>query len=153
MFYEDSQWMEAALTLAKTNLSKDEVPVAAIIVYCDQIIGQGVNKNFHSQQVHDHAEILAINEAVAYLNKKSLKECTLYVTLEPCLMCTGAIVHSKIGRVVFAAYDQKGGALVSSLTLKKIPHLNHYPVIQGGVSAQASADLLKIFFKDKRHEI
>jgi tRNA(adenine34) deaminase len=149
---KDSQWMNVALKLAKTNLLMDEVPVAAIIVCDEQIIGQGLNKNFHSHQVHDHAEILAINDAVAHLKKNNLKECTLYVTLEPCLMCTGAIVHSKIGRVVFAAYDEKGGAMNSSLSLNKIPNLNHYPVIHGGVCAEASADLLKRFFKEKRDE-
>ncbi|MDR3215326.1 MAG: nucleoside deaminase [Bacilli bacterium] len=111
---KDKRYMKEALHEAKLALEADEVPVGAIIVYKNKIIARSFNKN---QQLHNplaHAEMLVINEASRYLKRKDLSDCELYVTLEPCLMCTGAIINAKIKRVIFGAFDLEKGSIISN---------------------------------------
>jgi tRNA(adenine34) deaminase len=145
----DQEMMRKSISLANTNHS-DEVPVGALIVKGDLIIAKGRNTLRKKQTIHQHAEINAINKALKLLKGEKLNDCTLYVTLEPCLMCTGAIVQSRIKRVVIATLDPKGGAMLSSLNINKIPSLNHYPMIESGLLKDQASQLLSKFFKGLR---
>ena len=145
----DSEMMEQSIAIAKSS-SFSEVPVGALIVKNGKIIAKASNSYREGNTVHEHAEINAINDALTFTKGEKLNDCTLYVTLEPCLMCTGAIIHSRLGRVVIGALDPKGGAMVSSLTIAKIPNLNHYPHVTSGVLKDKASELLKNYFKQKR---
>lgn len=146
----DEKFMKVALKEAIKAQIIDEVPIGAVIVYQDVIIARAHNLRESKQNSTAHAEILAINKACKKMKSWRLEDCTLYVTLEPCPMCTGAIIQSRIKRVVFGAYDPKGGCLGSCTNLMDIKGFNHYSEVEGGVLADECATLLKQFFKLKR---
>jgi tRNA(adenine34) deaminase len=142
-------YMAAALTMAKKAQKKDEVPVGAIIVKDDRIIAKAYNLRETKRNPLAHAEILAIEKAARKLGGWRLSGCTLYVTLEPCPMCAGAIVNARIDEVVFGAYDPKAGACGSLYNLAE-GRLNHTPRVTGGVLADEAAAMLKAYFRNKR---
>lgn len=145
----DRVFMQNALSLAKTAFKQGDVPVGAVIVCEGKIIAKGYNKRELRQNSLCHAEIEAINEACKVLSSWRLNDCTLYVTLEPCVMCTGAIINARVGRVVFGAYDEKAGCMGSLLNLTEYP-FNHKPQIVGGYMESECKELLTSFFEDKR---
>lgn len=148
--HEHEFFMMQAFKLAEKALEKDEVPVGAVIVKNGRIIGRGYNQTEMLNDPTAHAEMLAISSACSTVNNKYLKGCTLYVTLEPCPMCAGAIIWSKIDRVVFAAMDSRRGACGSRLDLLKDKSMNHHPEVIHGIMELDSSYLLKMFFKEKR---
>ena len=145
----DREYMNIALALASKAGKKGDVPVGAVIVHGDKIIGQGYNKREEKKNALLHAEICAINEACEALSSWRLNGATVYVTLEPCPMCAGAIINSRIARVVFGAYDEKGGCFgsVDNFALKGF---NHKPHIIGGFMEKECAEILTEFFENKR---
>lgn len=148
--HPDQFWMEAALSLAEAAAELDEVPVGAVIVHDNRLISTGINLRESTRQASAHAELLAIEVASRYFNAWRLQDCTLYVTLEPCLMCAGAIYQARIPRVVYGARDKKGGALGSLYQLNEDERLNHRYMVDEGVLAEESAQLLSGFFRKKR---
>lgn len=144
------QYMTIALEYAKIAFEQEEVPVGCVIVKDNEIIATGYNQRETNQSALDHAEIIAIKEASKKLNSWRLENCTLYVTLEPCVMCAGAIIQARIKTVVFGAYDPKGGSFGSVVNLAEIKGLNHYPEIVPGVMVEESKQLLQDFFKTRR---
>jgi tRNA(adenine34) deaminase len=147
---QDKVFMQQALQLAQQAGQEDEVPVGAILVEKGNVIARGYNQKEQLQDPLAHAEILAIRDALKGRQSWRLDEATMYVTLEPCLMCLGAMIQARIKRIVYAAKEPKGGCIHSSLQLHKIPNLNHYPLTLGGVLEQESAVLLKAYFKNHR---
>lgn len=143
------KWMSEALTLARAASAADEVPIGALVIRDGVVIGRGRNTREEHQSVTGHAELLAIKEASRFLSSWRLTGCTLVTTLEPCVMCAGAIVQSRIDRVVFGAVDPKGGGqtLFSLLSSEK---LNHRVDVVSGVLAEECGSLLREFFKRKR---
>lgn len=141
--------MNLALEEAKKAAECGEVPVGAVVVKDGEVIAKTRNNREETGDATGHAELLAIREACRVLGGWHLEKCTLYVTLEPCPMCMGAIVNSRLGRVVFGAKDAKAGACGSVLDMRFYP-LNHKPRVIGGVMAQQCADVLSEFFKNKR---
>jgi tRNA(adenine34) deaminase len=144
------RWMKAALLEAEHAFMKKEVPVGAVVVHNNIIIGRGRNQ---VELMHDptaHAEMIALTAATAHLGTKWLKDCTLYVTLEPCPMCAGAIVLSRIPRLVFGSYDPKMGACGTLYTIPEDKRLNHRVHVVGGVLDVDCAALLKEFFAGQR---
>jgi tRNA(adenine34) deaminase len=142
--------MEAALELARQAASAGEVPVGAVVVRAGVVVAGAHNE---TEQRHDptaHAELLAIQRALAALATDRLTDCTLYVTLEPCAQCAGAIVLAKIGRLVFGAYDDKAGMCGSLGDLVRHPRLNHRVEVTAGVEAEACGRLLRAFFEARR---
>lgn len=149
----DQQFMQHALLMAERAESQGEVPVGAVVVLHDQIIGEGWNQPITLQDPTAHAEIMALRDAASNRGNYRLPETTLYVTLEPCPMCAGAIVYARVARVVYAASDPKGGAAGS--VFKLLPtdeRFNHRVVVDGGVLQAASTELLRDFFRRKRTE-
>ncbi len=146
---EDVGFMREALRLASLAAEEDEVPVGAVAVKDGQIIARASNKRETSKCATHHAEVLAIEGACRALGGWRLPGVTLYVTMEPCVMCAGAIVNSRIPRVVFGARDHRFGAFGSALDLVKIP-LNHTPTVIGGVLESECAETLSSYFKGKR---
>ena len=144
-------WMEYALEEAKKSLAKNEVPVGAVIILNKEIIGRGHNQPINRQDPSSHAEIEAIRNASQNLGNYRLTGSTLYVTLEPCAMCYGAIIHARISRLVFGAYDPKTGVCGSSIQLHEQACFNHAPEIIGGVLEEDCSLILKDFFKEKRN--
>lgn len=147
---EHQQFMIQALLEAEKALRMREVPVGAVIVYEGRIVGRGHNQVESLNDPTAHAEIIAITSACATLENKYLKGCTLYVTLEPCSMCAGALVWSKIDRLVFGASDEKAGACGSVLNITQNKNLNHQIEIIQGVMEFDASELLKEFFKNRR---
>ncbi|MDG2364349.1 MAG: tRNA adenosine(34) deaminase TadA [Methylococcaceae bacterium] len=146
----DIAYMRHAIRLAHLAESAGEVPVGAILVKDDVVIGEGWNRPIVDNDPTAHAEIMAIREAGEAVSNYRLLDTTLYVTLEPCLMCVGAMVHARVGRVVFGAVDPKRGAIVSALQLSELQFLNHQvPWISGVLSGECS-QLLTNFFKQRR---
>ncbi len=145
----DEGYMNEALTLAARAAEMDEVPVGAVIVRDGVVIARALNTRETSKCATHHAEILAIEEACRTLGGWRLPRCTLYVTLEPCPMCAGAIANARIERVVFGAYDPKGGAYGSVVDLAALP-LNHKPTVIGGVREEACRETLTAYFRRKR---
>lgn len=144
--------MQFALAQAQRAAAEDEVPVGAVIVYQQQIIGQGYNHREKDQQVTGHAEMMAMTQASRHLKSWRLLDCTLYVTLEPCMMCAGALIQSRISRIVYAVNDPKSGAIHSILKLEKIPHVGKAPQITTSVMESEATTILKTYFQKKRHE-
>jgi len=142
--------MEQALDLARHAQSLGEVPVGALVVSNGQVVGQGFNAVIRDQDPSGHAEIMALRQAGSTLGNYRLVDCELYVTLEPCAMCAGAIVQARIKRVVFGAKDPKAGAAGSVFQVLKNPLLNHQCDILEGVGAKQSALLLQSFFQARR---
>ena len=142
--------MRAALVEAEKAGSDGEVPVGAVVAVGGEIIASGRNRSVSESDPSAHAEIVALREAGAILENYRLPDATLYVTLEPCVMCTGAIVQARVKRVVFGAYDQKAGALGSALDLSDSRALNHRFEINGGLLAAECSNLLQEFFAARR---
>jgi tRNA(adenine34) deaminase len=146
----DEQYIRNALDLAREAGKRNEVPVGAVIVRDGAIIATATNRTVRDQDATAHAEVLAIREASAKLDRWRLDDCTLYVTLEPCAMCAGAIVLARIKRVVFGAWDEKAGMAGSVGDLLRHPKLNHRPEVRAGVLASDCAVLLEEFFRVQR---
>ncbi|HEU4976456.1 MAG TPA: tRNA adenosine(34) deaminase TadA [Baekduia sp.] len=147
---DDERWMGEALQEARSAIEHDDVPIGAVVVHGGEIIGRGRNERELDQDPTAHAEILALREAAAALGSWRVLESTLYVTLEPCAMCAGAIVLSRIPRVVYGCADPKAGAGGSVLDVLAEPRLNHRPEVVGGVRGEECAELLRAFFKARR---
>lgn len=147
----DVAMMNRALDLAKAGANRGEVPVGALVVADGQLIGTGFNCPISTADPTAHAEIIAIRDACRTLNNYRLpKNSTLYVTLEPCTMCFGALIHARVGRVVFGAYEPKAGVVVSQLNLSKFDFYNHTMQIQGGLLQSSCSKMLSTFFKHRR---
>jgi tRNA(adenine34) deaminase len=146
----DRYWMEQALALAAHGESRDEVPVGAVVVLDDAMAGEGWNQPIGRHDPTAHAEVVALRAAGARLGNYRLPRATLYVTLEPCLMCVGAIVHARIARLVYGATDPKGGAVSSLCRGFELAGLNHRVEVSGGVMAEACGEILRRFFRARR---
>ncbi len=142
--------MEAALEQARLAASKDEVPIGAVVMRGDEIVAEAHNETVARNNPTLHAEFLAIERALEVLETNRLTDCTLYVTIEPCAQCAGAIVLAKVGKLVFGAYDEKAGMCGSLGDLVRHPRLNHRVEVQGGVEGDACAELIRDFFAAKR---
>jgi tRNA(adenine34) deaminase len=142
--------MEEALFLASEASKSGEVPVGAVVVRGGVVIGRGYNHPIGSHDPSGHAEVMALRDAARSVGNYRLPDCTLYVTLEPCVMCAGVIFHSRIARVVYGAREYKTGAAGSVVDLFKDPRLNHHAVIEGGVLAAECAAIVTGFFEAKR---
>ena len=142
-------YMDRALVLAKEAFKLGEVPVGAVLVYDGRIVGEGFNRREISRNALAHAELDAIDEACRRIGGWRLSECELYVTLEPCPMCAGAIINSRIKKVVFGAYDPKAGSLGSVVNLCDYPY-NSKPLVQGGFMEEECAGILSSFFAELR---
>ncbi len=147
---DDQTFMRAALALAREAAAFDEVPVGAVVVLEGNIVGRGFNQPISRHDPTAHAEVMALRAAAAQLGNYRLPGATLYVTLEPCAMCAGAIMHARIDRVVFGARDPKTGAAGSVVDLFDEPRLNHHAVVEGGVLADECGVLLSGFFAARR---
>ncbi len=148
----DEKWMSYALSLADKAEQENEIPVGAVLVKDDQIIAEGWNLSILNHDACGHAEIIAIRKAGEILKNYRLIDCTLYVTLEPCPMCAGALVHARIKRLVYGAGDYKTGAAGSVFNLLQNEKLNHQVEITSGIFAQQCADKVSDFFKRRRKE-
>lgn len=146
----DELWMRQAISIAQAAAARGEVPVGAIVVKDDVIIGRGGNQPIAADDPTAHAEIVALRQACAALGNYRLPGCSLYVTLEPCAMCAGAIMQARIARVVFGAHDPKTGACGSVVDLFAQPRLNHHATVIAGVLAKECAGLLTDFFAARR---
>jgi len=146
----DEYWMQHALVLAQAAHQAGEVPIGAVLVREEKIIGEGGNAPISHADPTAHAEMIALRQAAKQIENYRLLDTTLYVTLEPCLMCVGAMVHARIKRVVFGALDPKAGAVVSKIGALDYSFLNHRVKYEGGVLALPCAEILKQFFKEKR---
>lgn len=145
-------YMKLAIEEAKKAWEMNEVPIGAIVVYKGEVIGRGHNLRENEQSPSAHAEMLAIQEASEYLNSWRLEDTTLYVTLEPCVMCSGAIVMSRIPHVVYGANDPKGGCSGSLMNLIEDTRFNHRSTVERGILAEECGEMLRKFFKEKRAE-
>jgi len=148
----DQYFMEQAFKLAQQAGEYDEIPVGAVVVYQGKVIGEGFNQSIMRNDPSAHAEMLAIRQAGEYLNNYRLLDCTLYVTLEPCPMCAGLLVHSRIKKLVYASPDLKTGAAGSSFNLVCNKKLNHQVDVTVGVLQTQCSQLLSNFFKRRRAE-
>jgi tRNA(adenine34) deaminase len=142
--------MIAALEQARRAAARDEVPIGAVVVRGDEIVAEAHNETVARRNPTYHAEFLAIERALEALGTDRLTDCTLYVTIEPCALCAGAIVLAKVSKLVFGAYDEKAGMCGSLGDLVRHPRLNHRVEVQGGVEAEACAELIRGFFAAKR---
>jgi tRNA(adenine34) deaminase len=142
--------MEEALRAAQRALEAGEVPVGAVVVCQGRILGRGWNRNIGDSDPSAHAEIIALREAGTAVGNHRLADCDLFVTIEPCAMCAGAIVHSRIKRLIYGADDPKAGAVQSVMQVLNHPQLNHRVEVRGGVLAGRCAELLQTFFKSRR---
>ena len=148
----DIDFMQLALAQATAAAQSGEVPVGAVIVQGGKLIATGRNSPIAGHDPTAHAEIIALRAAAKSLGNYRLPDCTLYVTLEPCAMCSGAMLHARLKRVVFGASDAKTGSAGSVINLFDQPQLNHQTALQGGVLADECAALLKTFFSQRREE-
>ena len=146
----DRFWMGQALQRAHSAAAQDEVPIGALVVRDGAIIGSGWNATEHEQDAMAHAELVALRQASRALGSRRLEDSVLYVTLEPCAMCAGAIVLARIQRLVFGAYDPKAGACGTLRNVVQDPRLNHTCLVTGGVLHNECADLLQSFFSGLR---
>lgn len=146
----DEAWMRHAIRLAQRAESQGEVPVGAIIVKDNRCIAEGWNLPIANHDPTAHAEIIALRQAGQSLQNYRLLDATLYVTLEPCVMCMGAISHARVKRLVFGAFDPKRGAVCNALQLTEAPFLNHRVEWQGGILAATCGELLRDFFRSRR---
>jgi tRNA(adenine34) deaminase len=147
---DNERFMRHAIELAREAEAAGEVPVGALVVLNGEIIGTGWNRPIQSHDPSAHAEIIALRAAASALGNYRIPGATLYVTLEPCPMCAGAMVHARIERVVFAAADPIAGSAGSVLNVFATPTLNHRPMVQGGVLAEECGAMLKDFFRARR---
>ncbi|WP_290608954.1 tRNA adenosine(34) deaminase TadA [Arsenophonus sp. ENCA] len=150
---KDVYWMRKAILLAKNAQEKGEIPVGAVLVHEeDELIAEGWNHPILSHDPSAHAEILALRAAGQSLQNYRLLNTTLYVTLEPCIMCAGAMIHARIGRLVYGASDQKTGAAGSIIDVFNHPDMNHRILVLGGVLADECSTMLSGFFQQRRAE-
>jgi tRNA(adenine34) deaminase len=147
---DDRQSMKAALAEARLAGEAGEVPIGAVVVFGGEILARGQNRVLRDVDPTSHAEIVALRAAAAALGNYRLAGCTLYVTLEPCAMCAGAMIHARLDRLVFAAADPKAGACGSVLSVLNHPQLNHQMEVKPGIQAEESAELLRSFFRERR---
>lgn len=147
---QDEFFMQAALALAKQAAEYGEVPVGAVVVKDGEIIGRGSNAPIGLHDPSAHAEILAIRDAAKNIGNYRLVDCTLYVTLEPCAMCSGAIQHARIANLIYGASDLKTGACGSVIDLMGEAKLNHHTTVKSGVLAEEAGQILSDFFKQRR---
>jgi len=148
--YNDEYWMEFAFKEAERAFDEGEIPVGAVIIRKNSIIGKGHNMRESLNDPTAHAEIIAITSAASTIESWRLDDCTIYVTLEPCPMCTGAIINARIPRVVFGAYDEKAGMCGSVDNLCDMNLLNHRAVVKGGVMEEKCQSIMNVFFKKVR---
>ena len=148
--FTDQDFMAQALELAAQAAQIGEVPVGALVVHEGQIIGQGYNQTISAHDPCAHAEIMALRQAAQSIGNYRLSGGDLYVTLEPCTMCVGAIIHARIQRLVYAATEPKAGAVASQLQLLLLPHYNHIVQVESGLMADESSAMLSNFFKQRR---
>lgn len=146
----DAGFMQQAIAIAQTAVQKDEVPVGAVLVHDGQVIASNFNQPISLSDPSAHAEMLVLREAGEKLGNYRLKDTTLYVTLEPCPMCVGAMIHARVKRCVFGAHDPKTGAMGSAIDLPKLHAWNHVLEYEGGVMAEPCSQLLKDFFQKRR---
>ncbi len=151
MAQSDELWMEEALREAQRALASGEVPVGAVVVHDGLIVGRGCNRPLSANDPTAHAEILALREAGQTIGNYRLLDCDLYVTVEPCAMCAGAITHARLRRLIYGAEDPKAGAVHSMLQLLNHPKLNHQVEVSSGVLAACCMDLLQSFFRERRN--
>jgi tRNA(adenine34) deaminase len=144
------EMMDQALMLARAAAMAGEVPVGAIVVKDGQIIGRGANQPISSHDPTAHAEIIALRAAALALGTDRLTACDLWVTLEPCAMCAGAIAHARIARLYYGASDPKGGAVEHGPRLFALPTVHHRPEVYSGIAANEAAELLRAFFEERR---
>ena len=149
---QDERWMHYAMGLAARAEGIGEIPVGAVLVLGDEVVGEGWNRSISDHDACAHAEIMAIRAAGVRLANYRLLDTTLYVTLEPCCMCAGALIHSRVKRVVFGARDLKTGAAGSVFEILQDPRHNHRVTLTGGVLAEACSAQLSAFFKRRRAE-
>jgi len=147
---EDEHWMQWALALAREAQAAGEVPVGAVLVRDGAVLGEGSNGPIQRADPTAHAEILALRDAARRLDNYRLAGSTLYVTMEPCTMCAGALVHARVARLVFGAAEPRAGAVASSARVLDNPGLNHRVAVSGGVLAEECAALLRGFFAARR---
>ena len=142
--------MLEALRGARRALESGEVPVGAVIVHDGSIVGRGFNRNLSDSDPTAHAEVMALRDAGRTLGNHRLVACQLFVTIEPCAMCAGALVHARIARLVYGADDEKGGAVRSAIQVLNHPALNHRVEVRGGVLAGSCSEILQEFFRSRR---
>src|SRR5215471_12754450 len=148
--HSDELWMEEALRCGQRALEIHEVPVGAIVVFDGEIVGRGWNRNISDCDPTAHAEMVALREAATTIGNNRLGDCDLFVTIEPCPMCAGALVHARIKRLVYGSDDPKAGAVHSVMQVINHPQLNHKIEVRSGVLAGRGAELLQSFFKSRR---
>jgi tRNA(adenine34) deaminase len=146
----DELWMQEALRAAQRALDMGEVPVGAVVVHEGKIVGRGFNRNLADSDPAAHAEIVALREAGSALGNHRLTNCDLFVTIEPCAMCAGAMVHARIRTLIYGAEDPKAGAVHSAMQVLNHPALNHKVEVRRGVLAGQCAELLQEFFRSRR---
>jgi tRNA(adenine34) deaminase len=146
----DLDFMQSALTEARLAAEAGEVPIGAVVVREGEVIARGQNRVLRDLDPTAHAEIVALRAAATALGNYRLPGCTLYVTLEPCAMCAGAMIHARLDRLVFAAADPKAGACGSVLAVLNHPQLNHQMAVERGILADEAAELLRGFFRERR---
>lgn len=146
----DELWMAEALRSAQRALQSGEVPVGAVVICDHKVVGRGWNRNLTDSDPTAHAEIIALREAGANVGNHRLEGCELFVTIEPCAMCAGAMVHARLSRLIYGAEDPKAGAVHSIMEVLNHPRLNHRMEVRGGVLAGRCAELLQAFFRDRR---
>lgn len=144
------KYMREAIKQAKKAYALGEVPIGCVIVHRDRIIGRGYNRRNTDKNTLSHAEITAINKASKYIGDWRLEECTMYVTLEPCQMCAGAIVQARIPEVVMGCMNPKAGCAGSILNILEMPQFNHQVAVTRGILEQECSDMLKLFFTELR---
>jgi len=149
----DELWMEEALREAQRAATLGEVPVGAIVIHDGRVIGRGCNRPISDSDPTAHAEVLALREAGKTLGNYRLGDCDLYVTMEPCAMCAGAITHARIRRLVYGADDLKAGAVRSAAEVLNHPKLNHQVEVTSGVLAGRAMELVQAFFRERRKKI
>ena len=146
----DRRYMQEAIELARKALETEDVPIGALVVHRGRVIGRGCNQREKLQDPTAHAEMLALTAAAEYIGHWRLEDCTLYVTLEPCPMCAGALVQARVSRLVYGAADGKAGACGSLYEITQDPRLNHQVETIAGVMAEQCAELLQEFFRHRR---
>jgi tRNA(Arg) A34 adenosine deaminase TadA len=147
---EDAKWLERALDQARLALESGEVPVGALVIKDGELLGAGHNRNLLDHDPTAHAEVVALRQAAARIGNYRLTGCTMYATIEPCAMCAGALIHSRIARLVYGAADPKAGAAGSVLQVLNHPSLNHQMEVTAGVLADRCSEILQDFFRQRR---
>lgn len=149
---QHEQFMMQAIAQAKLADAKNEVPVGAIVVLNGEVIGRGFNQPISSQDPTAHAEVVALRDAAQHIQNYRLVDADLYVTIEPCTMCAGAVVHSRVKRVIYGASEPKAGVVHSQQNIFKEPYFNHTVEVLSGVLAQQCSDVMQAFFQRRRDE-